>query len=180
MDDRELIELLGRSSDSGMAELLRRYGPLIRYVITPILKNPADIEDCFSEISLKIVDKLHSFDPEKGSLKAYLTVLSRNTALNLLRRSKNSGSDTALSDSTPDLSPSPEESLLRRELYEAVRRSISLLSERDRSLFYRKYYYMQSTAQIARETGLSERAVEGRLYRLKKRLRSKLGGEGYE
>ena len=36
---------------------------------------------------------------------------------------------------------------------------------------------MQSTAQIAAEPGLSERAVEGRLYRLKKRLRAMLGGE---
>lgn len=37
----------------------------------------------------------------------------------------------------------------------------------DRLLVYRKYYYLQSTAQIAAELGLSPRAVEGRLYRLK-------------
>ena len=35
-------------------------------------------------------------------------------------------------------------------------------------LFYRKYYYLQPTAQIAAELGMTERAVEGRLYRLKK------------
>ena len=36
---------------------------------------------------------------------------------------------------------------------------------------------MQSTAQIASELGMSVRAAEGRLYRIKKRLRSMLGGE---
>ncbi|MBS5654729.1 MAG: hypothetical protein KHW96_06745 [Firmicutes bacterium] len=42
------------------------------------------------------------------------------------------------------------------------------LSAGERLLFYRKYYYLQSTAQIALELGLTERAVEGRLYRLKR------------
>lgn len=38
---------------------------------------------------------------------------------------------------------------------------------------------MQSTAQIAAELGMTERAVEGKLYRLKKGLREQLGGEGF-
>lgn len=50
---------------------------------------------------------------------------------------------------------------------------------RDRALLYRKYYYLQSTAQIAAELGMTARAVEGRLYRLKKQLRRMLGGEGH-
>ena len=51
------------------------------------------------------------------------------------------------------------------------------LSQSEQLLFFRKYYYYQSTAQIAAETGLSERAVEGRLYRLRQRLRMLLGGD---
>ena len=47
----------------------------------------------------------------------------------------------------------------------------------EQALFYRKYYYLQPTSQIASELGTTERAVEGRLYRLKKRLRGMLGGE---
>lgn len=57
------------------------------------------------------------------------------------------------------------------------REIVERLSIGDRALFYRKYYYRQPTAQIAAELGMSERAVEGRLYRLKKQLRRLLGGE---
>jgi RNA polymerase sigma-70 factor (ECF subfamily) len=46
-------------------------------------------------------------------------------------------------------------------------------------LFYRKYYYRQSTAQIAAELGMTQRSVEGRLYRIKQKLRKRLGGDGY-
>ena len=58
--------------------------------------------------------------------------------------------------------------------------ALSKLSQKDRTVFYRKYYYLQSTAQIAAEMSTTERAVEGRLYRIKKRLRKLLGGDEYE
>ena len=65
---------------------------------------------------------------------------------------------------------------LNRARQEALTTALYALPERDRLIFYRKYYYRQSTAQIAAELGMSERAVEGRLYRLKKQLRDQLGG----
>ena len=77
----------------------------------------------------------------------------------------------------PAAGPGPEEALLLKERREALMRAISRLGIVDRNLFYRKYYYMQSTAQIAAETGTTERAVEGRLHRLRKKLRRELGGE---
>lgn len=80
-------------------------------------------------------------------------------------------------EDTPAAGPGPEEALLLKERREALMRAISRLGIVDRNLFYRKYYYMQSTAQIAAETGATERAVEGRLHRLRKKLRRELGGE---
>ena len=58
----------------------------------------------------------------------------------------------------------------------ALAAALMQLSFQDRTLFYRKYYYLQPTAQIAAELGMTERAVEGKLYRIKKRLRGRLGG----
>ena len=39
------------------------------------------------------------------------------------------------------------------------------------------YWISAPAAQIAAELGMSERAVEGRLYRLKKKLKKALGGQ---
>ena len=57
------------------------------------------------------------------------------------------------------------------------REALDKLSAWDRALFYRKYYYLQSTARIAAELGTTERAVEGKLYRIRKRLQTLLGGD---
>ena len=66
---------------------------------------------------------------------------------------------------------------MQQERRQALERALTALPQRDRLLFYRKYYYRQSTAQIAAELGTTERAVEGRLYRIKKALREQLGGD---
>ena len=72
---------------------------------------------------------------------------------------------------------SAEDEVLRREQRARLRAVIAALPVQERDLFYRKYYYCQSTAQMAAELSLTERAVEGRLYRLRQSLRQQLGGD---
>ena len=163
-----------------MDDLLQHYGPLMRYIIAPIIKNPQDQEDCLSEVIARVWEKMEQFNEERGSWKAWLTAVTRNTALNYARNISRRGGDEEISEDTPSPELSPEETVLRQERRAELRHALGQLSPRDRIMFYRKYYYLQSTAQIASELGMTERAVEGKLYRLKKRLREMLGGEKHE
>ena len=176
MQENTVEWLLLEKNEQGMDALLLHYGPLMRYIIAPILQNPQDREDCLSEVSMRVWEKIGQFDGEKGSFHAWLTAITRNTALNHARRASGSSAEE-LSESTPSPELSPEEALLKKERQEALKTALSRLSYKDRLLFYRKYYYRQSTAQIAAELGMTERAVEGKLYRVKKQLRKSLGGE---
>ena len=174
MSDREIAELLLRRDEACMDALLLRYGGLLRYVIAPILNNPQDTEDCLSEVSLRIWENAQRFVPERGSLKAWLTAIARNTALNYARSIRCHGNIEEITEDMPSAEPAPEEMIIQKERKAAVERAVSRLSAADRVLFYRKYYYLQSTAQIASEMGMTERAVEGKLYRLRKKLRGML------
>ena len=176
MNEQEIIQLIRNRDEQGMEELLRHYGPLMRYVIAPILQNPEDREECLSDVAMRVWNGIEQFDPDRGKWNAWLTAIARNTALNRAR--KNAG-ETAqeIPPETPSQEISPEESLLKKERSMALVRALLQLSSNEKTLFYRKYYYMQSTEQIASEMGLSLRAVEGKLYRIKKKLRKMLGGE---
>ena len=178
MQEQEIIELLLQKDEGGMQAMITHYGPLLRYVIAPILSNPQDREDCFSEVVMRIWDKVSAFDEARGSWTAWLTAVARNAALNY-RRSSTPNSAEAIPEAAPSSEPSPEEQLLLQERRQALQRALKQLSAGDLALFYRKYYYLQSTAQIASELGMTERAVEGKLYRLRKQLRKVLGGDGY-
>ena len=55
MDNRkeqiqEIIRRIVSRDERGIEMLLTHYGPLMRYIIAPILPNPADQEECLSEI----------------------------------------------------------------------------------------------------------------------------------
>ncbi len=175
---QEIIAQIKARNEAGMEALLQHYGPLMRYIIAPILPSPRDREDCLQEAAMQVWEKIGSFDPQKGSWNAWLTALTRNLALNRARSLRRHDTQDIPPD-TPSPAPTPEENLLLQERQAALARAIAKLSAAERTIFYRKYYYLQPTRQIAAELGISERAVEGKLYRIKKRLRSLLGGEGY-
>lgn len=179
VQEQEMIAQLLQQDERGMEALLLHYGPLMRYIIAPILPDPQDREECLSEVSMRIWSRIAQFDPARGSWNAWLTAITRNTARNYQRSAQNRRDTQAIPEGTPAPDASPEEAILQAERSAAVHAALGRLSPGDRALFYRKYYYLQSTAQIAAELGMTVRAVEGRLYRLKKQLRRMLGGEGH-
>ncbi len=175
MKEAELIRLLQDRDEHGLDALLRHYSPLMRYIITPILTDERDAEECLSEAALRIWEKIDLYDGKKGSWKGWVTAVTRRVALNKRRTLEENAGE--LHEGVPSGAPTPEEELLQKEQMDALQRAIGKLVGEDRALFYRKYYYRQSTRQIAAELGTTERAVEGRLYRLKKQLRKALGGD---
>lgn len=185
MKEKEIITCLKEKNEKAAEMLLRKYGPLIRYIVTPFLKDEQEISTCIDDIVWKVCENIAAFDPEKGSWNAWITTISRNTALNQSRRNRgvidsSVSLDAEDSADVPSQEPTPEEALLKKEKKQILAQAIQRLTPQERNIFYRKYYYQQSNLKIASELGLSERSVEGRLYRIRKKLREMLGGEFYD
>ena len=160
MDDKQLMVQIAAGDQAALQTLLRRHGPLLQYILKPILTDPREREECLADISLRLWQRAGDYAPERGQFVPWLTVLARNMALNRARRLRR---EEPLDETMP-----------RREQLQTAIRS---LGREEQQLFFRKYYYCQSTAQIAAELGITERAAEGRLYRLRQRLRNLLGGD---
>lgn len=174
MSEAEFLELLCSREQRGLDILLQNYGPLMRYIITPILPDPREREECVSDAALRVWDKIGLYDPNRGSFTTWLTALTRNAAVSRARKAEPEHQELSADIPAPD--SDPEQLLLKKERQEELRAALAGLSDGDRQLLYRKYYYRQPVAQIARELGTTERAVEGRLYRLKGKLKKLLGG----
>lgn len=177
MDDSELLARLKSGDWDAFETLLIRYNGMMNYIIRGILTDSREAEDCMALVQAKLWEKLSSYREERASLSTWITSVCRNAAYDRLRFLQRQTRQAApLEDWIPDPAASPEELVLRQERREHLRKVLNALRDFDRKLFYRKYYYLQSTAQIAAELGLSERAVEGRLYRIRTRLQKLLGG----
>ena len=173
MDDR-ILELLSAGDQEGITLLQKQYGNMVRYIVRGILPDAQDAEECISDIYLRVWEKFASFDRNKGSLAAWLTAVARNAAVDRRRRSRAPEQNW---EENEGASPSPEDEVLRRERTRQLPQALDTLGSVQQLLFYRKSYYLQSTAQIAAEMGLSQRAVEGPLYRLRRRLQQAMGGD---
>lgn len=147
MREREIAGLLRDKHPDGMQQLLLHYGPLIRYIIAPIVPDAHDREDCFSEVTLRIWEKADRFAPQRGSWKAWLTAVTRNTAYNFARQTARRG-EGELPEHAPSPAPDPEEALLWAERRRALQRALAQLSTAEQVLFYRKYYYLQQVSGL--------------------------------
>ena len=151
---------------------------MIAYVIRGILSDPHEQEECLAQVRARVWERWETYDREKASPATWLTALCRNAAYDRLRaQARQRERRGTLDETMASPAPGPEEVLLQKERLETLSRLLSAMSAGDRALFYRKYYYLQSTEQMAAELGTTARAVEGRLYRIRKKLQKQMGGE---
>ncbi len=73
---------------------------------------------------------------------------------------------------------SAEEQLEQKELVRAIEGFLDKLSQENRVIFLRRYWFLDSYEAIARLTGKSEKAVSVSLVRLREKLRKYLREEG--
>ena len=91
MSDEKILKLLQAQNEEGITAIADKYEKLLKYVASNILGDRTrDIEECVNDTYYKIWKNSNNFDFNKASLKTYLKVIVRNTALNKLRELKKS------------------------------------------------------------------------------------------
>ena len=182
MDDNKIIELFFARSDRAVAELDGRYGGVCHHTARNILSNREDAEECVNDAYMALWNQI---PPEKPIfLRAYLLKIVRNIAYDRLDQRKAAKRDDAvtvclheLEDCLPagdDLDAILESKLIRQIL----NGYLYSLKERDRSLFIRRYFLMESCRTIGKDLGMTQSAVSTRLARLRHMLKQKLTEEG--
>jgi len=158
-------------------EQLAAHSPWLRSVVYSRLGEPQAVDDVMQEIALALVEK-----PPTGvqvqKTAPYLYRMAVRQALLFRRKSGrrhrklNNYAEHAASNSTA--SYDPLEILLADERQQLIRQAIGSLNPRDSEILLMKYTTQSSYRQIAQLLGVSESAVETRLHRARKRMRTAL------
>jgi RNA polymerase sigma-70 factor, ECF subfamily len=86
-DEQGLIRRLQLREPQAMAELYDRYGRLTYSLVLRIVRDNAIAEDLVQETFLRVWNRVHSIDAEKGALGPWLLAIARNRAIDYLRSS---------------------------------------------------------------------------------------------
>ncbi len=182
MDDRRIIALFEARSEQAISKLSDKYGRLCLQVAQNILSSREDAMECVNDAYMALWNQI---PPEKPIfLRAYLLKIVRNIAYDRLDQRQAAKRDDAvtvclheLEDCLPaddDLDAILESKLIRQILNDYL----YSLKERDRSLFIRRYFLMESCRAIGKDLGMTQSAVSTRLARLRHMLKQKLTEEG--
>lgn len=105
MDERQLLELLETDPEGGMALLQSQYGEPVRYAAAQRLDCTEDVRFCVHDTFADFYLHRERFDPEKGSLRAYLTAIAERKAIRRWRENRRRQMAEQLS--VPESPPSP-------------------------------------------------------------------------
>ena len=137
--------------------------------VSGMLRDRAAAEDVTALAFERAFRRRRSFDPGRGTRRAWLFGIARNAALDELRRRKR---QVELADDVadPDAAEPSEaaEGALRRA---ALRQAMAGLSVRDRELVALKFFAGLGNAEIADVVGISESNAGTRLHRVIEKLR---------
>lgn len=182
MEDDKIIQLFWARSQDALALTQQKYGKLLLHIAGNILHDPRDVEEAAADTYMRLWNSIPPNRPQH--LQSYVAKLSRNAALDILRRKKrgkrDSRSDILFSELDACI-PSSEDigaRLEEQELVALINRYLGTLDTTSRSLFIRRYFAMDELEELASDFGMSKHTVSARLYRVRKGLQKFLKKEG--
>ena len=143
-------------------------GDVHAYAIS-LLGDRAAAEDVTALAFERLYRSRSRLDRRRGTPRSWLFAISRNAALDELRRRRRQPSFELEGDRAGD--PSSDEAFEHVERRAAVRHALSSLPLRDRELVLLKFHGQLSNAELARVLDISESNAGTRLYRALSRLR---------
>src|SRR5579863_4364313 len=86
MDDAELLEAVAQGNQDAMAAVFDRYSRIVYCIALRVLREPGLAEDVMQEVLLQVWKRPQSFVSQRGNLGAWLSVVTRNRAIDVLRK----------------------------------------------------------------------------------------------
>lgn len=181
MEDAKIIELFWQRSEDAIRETDAVYGRKLHALANRILDCWEDAEESVSDTYLRTWEAIPPRKPER--FFAFLAAVCRNLSLNRLdwkAAAKRKAEVVSLTEEMALCIPdsSAERELAGKELGRLLTNFLLGLSKESRLIFLRRYWYVDTVAEIAARYGLTESKVKMQLSRTRSKLSAYLEKEG--
>lgn len=182
MEDQKIIALFFARDERAVAETAEKYGALCMRIAEQILHSRADAEEVVNDALFRLWNAIPPANPVH--FQAFVLTLTRRAALDRLNhqnRKKRSADRyaAALSELEPVIA-APDDVQRHTEqqiLNEGIGRFLDDLPEEQRNMLLKRYWYLMTAREIAKDMQLPETRVRVTLMRLRNRLREYLEKE---
>lgn len=184
MTDIQWLEILKKSPKKAHTMLIEEYGGYVYAIVIDNLRSLCsneEIEDCVSDVFVEVFTNIDRFDSSKGSLKSYISVIAKRTAINAFNRISYRRNISVSADDEETVMPVSAENpaddvqkkLFRQRLWDIV----ESLGEPDSSIIVYQYFYDMKVSDIAKKLLMTAAAVQKRSLRARQKLKGILEKE---
>ena len=182
MKDEQIIDLYFQRSEEAIRQTEAAHGHKLYTLAYRILCSREDAEESVSDTYLSAWNSMPPRRPP--ALAAFLGKITRNISIDRWRKyrafKRGEGQiEIALEELSECVGgESAEDAAIRKEILASLNRFLGTLEETERSVFLCRYWYLDSTEEIAEKSGFSVSKVKSMLFRIRKRLHTQLVKEG--
>ncbi|MEV6109046.1 sigma-70 family RNA polymerase sigma factor [Streptomyces sp. NPDC051940] len=178
LPDQELRRRLVYGDESALREVYDTHGPLVRRVALRVTRSPAGAEEVAQEVFTQLWERPFAFDPDRGALRTWLSVLAHRRAVDWVRGEEKQRRAVERTDPATDPGPGPAEAAMAAEQRLALHSALALLPPAQREAVHLAYFAGHSYRQTARELGIPEGTAKTRLRAALRALAERLGDGG--
>lgn len=174
--DEQLLSDYRHGDRTGFAELVERYQRELYHFLVRFLGDRAAAEDVFQETFLQVHQSAEQFDPQRR-FRPWLFTIAANKARDLIRSQArrpatplqatiNPGDEESgeFIDLMQSITAFPEEPLERRELQEAVQKTVMSMPDHLREILLLSYFHQFPYKQISDILDIPLGTVKSRLH----------------
>lgn len=181
MEDTCIMELFFARNEDAIRETDLSYGRKLYVLANKIIQCHEEAQECVNNTYWKAWENIPPRRPTY--FFAYLARICRNFALNRVdwrTALKQKANAVRISEEMAGAIPAGRQGmeLESHEIGRLLNRFMESISQENRLIFLRRYWYMDTVPEIAERCQLSERKVRVRLQRTRGRLHTFLEGEG--
>ena len=174
-EDSNLLAAVGLGDERAMASLYDRYSTLVYSVALRVCRDSTSAEDVVQNLFLQLWLAPQSFASQPGSLNGRLGLLSRNLAIELIRKRK-SAESIDKSHRSRDSKPIPHTEV--GQLLQKPHGLVLLLPDVDRQILDMAFFDGKTMIEIAEETGFPVDSIANKLRGALSNLRTDAAGAG--
>ena len=177
LGDEELVEMVKEGRAEALEALYDRYAGVCYGLALRILGDREDAEEVVQDAFVSVWRKAGSYDPRQGRPYTWLFKITRNRAIDELRRRDSTRRPRRMPQGTPELAREPEsveESAGVLELRSIVGGALEGLPPDQREVLEMAYMKGLSQREISEHTGIPLGTVKTRTRLALKKLKSSL------
>ncbi len=178
VEDEKIIEMFFAREEQGIRELDLKYGRTFRKLADNILQNREDAEECINDSYLGAWNRI---PPERPApLVTYICKIVRNLSLKKYHSNTAKKRDSSYSVALEEIEPyladtnTVEKQVETAELSRIIEEFLDTLTEENRVIFMRRYWFGASCRDIGRYVGITEKNVTVRLTRIREKMKKYL------